>query len=223
MRSSRIPAGCSDGSDGCRPGSRCCSSRPWPCSADRVIARSGENSPTTTLRRVSRRRRRGWRRPAAGSGSPRWRRCSPGSAGIQVTPGMAGAFLAGLRLVSWDATMLDVADSQANTATFITSRNRAVPARSRSPADDADRGRHPRGDRRRPPERRTGVSHEQDRRLAAIRLDRTPVSDCSTVTRGRGWRCGRLGFPAHVASERSGSRTATSRFTFSQLRRRWWT
>jgi hypothetical protein len=27
---------------------------------------------------------------------------------------MAGAFMAGLRLVSWDATMLDVADSDAN-------------------------------------------------------------------------------------------------------------
>jgi hypothetical protein len=44
--------------------------------------------------------------------------------GIQAPPGMAGAFLAGLRLVSWDATMLDVADSTANTAAFITSRNR---------------------------------------------------------------------------------------------------
>lgn len=37
---------------------------------------------------------------------------------------MTGAFLAGLRLVSFDATMLDVADSEANTAAFITSRNR---------------------------------------------------------------------------------------------------
>jgi len=37
---------------------------------------------------------------------------------------MAGAFMAGLRLVSWDATMLDVADSEANTAAFIASRNR---------------------------------------------------------------------------------------------------
>jgi hypothetical protein len=27
--------------------------------------------------------------------------------------------MAGLRLVSWDATMLDVADSDANTAAFI--------------------------------------------------------------------------------------------------------
>jgi hypothetical protein len=44
--------------------------------------------------------------------------------GIQAAPGMPGAFLAGLRLVSWDATMLDVADSQANTDAFITSRNR---------------------------------------------------------------------------------------------------
>jgi hypothetical protein len=44
--------------------------------------------------------------------------------GAQAAPGMTGAFLAGLRLVSWDATMLDVADSKANTAAFITSRNR---------------------------------------------------------------------------------------------------
>jgi hypothetical protein len=44
--------------------------------------------------------------------------------GTQAAPGMPGAFMAGLRLVSWDATMLDVADSQANTAAFITSRNR---------------------------------------------------------------------------------------------------
>jgi hypothetical protein len=44
--------------------------------------------------------------------------------GVQAAPGMTGAFMAGLRLVSWDATMLDVADSDANTAAFITSRNR---------------------------------------------------------------------------------------------------
>jgi hypothetical protein len=44
--------------------------------------------------------------------------------GAQATPGMPGAFMAGLRLVSWDATMLDVADSDANTAAFITCRNR---------------------------------------------------------------------------------------------------
>lgn len=44
--------------------------------------------------------------------------------GVQAAAGMTGAFLAGLRLVSWDATMLDVADSDANTAAFITSRNR---------------------------------------------------------------------------------------------------
>lgn len=36
--------------------------------------------------------------------------------GAQAVPGMPAAFMAGLRLVSWDATMLDVADSQANTA-----------------------------------------------------------------------------------------------------------
>jgi hypothetical protein len=44
--------------------------------------------------------------------------------GVQAAPGMTGAFMAGLRLVSWDATTLDVADSAANTAAFITSRNR---------------------------------------------------------------------------------------------------
>jgi hypothetical protein len=44
--------------------------------------------------------------------------------GVQAAPGMAEAFMAGLRLVSWDATMLDVADSAANTAAFITSSNR---------------------------------------------------------------------------------------------------
>jgi hypothetical protein len=44
--------------------------------------------------------------------------------GIQAAPGLAGAFLAGLRLVSFDATLLDVADSEANTAAFITARNR---------------------------------------------------------------------------------------------------
>jgi len=34
-----------------------------------------------------------------------------------------GAFLGGLRLVSWDATMLDVPDSPANQAGFLASRN----------------------------------------------------------------------------------------------------
>ena len=63
-------------------------------------------------------------RPAAGSGSRRWRRCSPGYAARRPQAGTAGAFLAGWRLVSWDATMLDVPDSPANTAAFITSRNR---------------------------------------------------------------------------------------------------
>jgi hypothetical protein len=43
--------------------------------------------------------------------------------GPQAAPGAAGAFLGGLRLVSWDATMLDVADSPANQAAFIASRN----------------------------------------------------------------------------------------------------
>jgi hypothetical protein len=44
--------------------------------------------------------------------------------GPQATPGTAGAFLGALRLVSWDATMLDVPDSPANQAGFIASRNR---------------------------------------------------------------------------------------------------
>lgn len=44
--------------------------------------------------------------------------------GPQAAAGTAGAFFAGWRLVSWDATMLDVPDSPANTAAFITSRNR---------------------------------------------------------------------------------------------------
>jgi hypothetical protein len=35
-----------------------------------------------------------------------------------------GAFLAGLRLVSWDGTQLDVADSVANNAVFVPARNR---------------------------------------------------------------------------------------------------
>jgi hypothetical protein len=43
--------------------------------------------------------------------------------GPQATPGAAGAFLGGLRLVSWDATMLDVPDSAANQAAFLASRN----------------------------------------------------------------------------------------------------
>ncbi len=43
--------------------------------------------------------------------------------GAQAAPGAAGAFLAGLRLVSWDATMLDVPDSPANEAAFLASRN----------------------------------------------------------------------------------------------------
>lgn len=37
---------------------------------------------------------------------------------------MPGAFLAGLRLVSWDGTQLDVADSDANNAVFVATRNR---------------------------------------------------------------------------------------------------
>jgi hypothetical protein len=43
--------------------------------------------------------------------------------GPQAAPGAAGAFLGALRLVSWDATMLDVPDSPANQASFIASRN----------------------------------------------------------------------------------------------------
>jgi transposase IS4-like protein/DDE family transposase len=44
--------------------------------------------------------------------------------GPQSAPGAAGAFLGTLRLVSWDATMLDVPDSPANQAAFIASGNR---------------------------------------------------------------------------------------------------
>jgi hypothetical protein len=43
--------------------------------------------------------------------------------GVQARTGAPGAFLAGLRLVSWDATMLDVPDSPANALAFIASRN----------------------------------------------------------------------------------------------------
>lgn len=44
--------------------------------------------------------------------------------GPRATPDTPGAFLAGLRLVSCDATTLDVADTAANTAAFIVSRNK---------------------------------------------------------------------------------------------------
>jgi Insertion element 4 transposase N-terminal/Transposase DDE domain len=44
--------------------------------------------------------------------------------GPRASPGMAGAFIAGLRLVSWDGTQLDVAASAANDAVFVPSRNR---------------------------------------------------------------------------------------------------
>jgi hypothetical protein len=43
--------------------------------------------------------------------------------GPQAAHGAAGAFLCGLRLVSWDATMLDVPDSPANQAAFLASGN----------------------------------------------------------------------------------------------------
>jgi hypothetical protein len=44
--------------------------------------------------------------------------------GTRATPDMVGAFRFGLRLVSWDATMLDTPDSTANAAAFIRSGNR---------------------------------------------------------------------------------------------------
>jgi hypothetical protein len=44
--------------------------------------------------------------------------------GPQAALGAAGAFLGCLRLVSWDATMLDVPDSPTNQAGFIASRNK---------------------------------------------------------------------------------------------------
>jgi hypothetical protein len=43
--------------------------------------------------------------------------------GPQAAPSAVGAFLAGLRLVSWDATTLDVPDSTANQAAFLASSN----------------------------------------------------------------------------------------------------
>jgi hypothetical protein len=43
--------------------------------------------------------------------------------GPQAVAGAPGAFLSGLRLVSWDATMLDVPDSPANAEAFIGSVN----------------------------------------------------------------------------------------------------
>jgi hypothetical protein len=44
--------------------------------------------------------------------------------GTHATVDTPGAFRFGLRLVSWDATMLDVPDSEDNAAAFIRSRNR---------------------------------------------------------------------------------------------------
>jgi hypothetical protein len=44
--------------------------------------------------------------------------------GWHATAETPGAFRFGLRLVSWDASMLDVADSDTNRAAFIASRNR---------------------------------------------------------------------------------------------------
>ena len=44
--------------------------------------------------------------------------------GPRAGPGTPGAFLSGLRLVSWDGTQLDVAASQANDAVFVPSRSR---------------------------------------------------------------------------------------------------
>jgi hypothetical protein len=43
--------------------------------------------------------------------------------GPQAAPGAARAFLGALRLVSWDATMIDVADSPASQAGFIACGN----------------------------------------------------------------------------------------------------
>ncbi|HEY2672734.1 MAG TPA: hypothetical protein VGJ07_20495, partial [Rugosimonospora sp.] len=44
--------------------------------------------------------------------------------GPQARPGASGAFMAGLRPVSWDATTLDVPDSPANTPAFMASHNK---------------------------------------------------------------------------------------------------
>src|SRR5437764_5679575 len=43
--------------------------------------------------------------------------------GAHAQPDAVGAFLSGLRLVSWDATTLDVPDSPANAEAFIACRN----------------------------------------------------------------------------------------------------
>jgi len=69
--------------------------------------------------------------------------------GPQAQSDAPGAFLSGLRLVSWDATMLDVPDSPANAKAFIASRNkRGRGAFCEGPAVHAHRVRHPRRYRR---------------------------------------------------------------------------
>jgi hypothetical protein len=44
--------------------------------------------------------------------------------GARAAAASPGAFRFGLRLVSWDATMLDIPDNLANAEAFIQSRNR---------------------------------------------------------------------------------------------------
>ena len=82
----------------------------------RELAHDGDDAPTPSASGLSQARRRLGVAPLAALFA-RLR-------GTQALPGAPGAFLAGLRLVSWDATMLDVPDSPANAAAFIRSRNR---------------------------------------------------------------------------------------------------
>jgi hypothetical protein len=82
----------------------------------RELAHDGDDAPTPSASGLSQARRRLGVAPLAALFA-RLR-------GTQALPGAPGAFLSGLRLVSWDATMLDVPDSDANAAVFIASRNR---------------------------------------------------------------------------------------------------
>jgi hypothetical protein len=51
--------------------------------------------------------------------------------GPQAAPGAPGAFLAGLRLVSWDATTLDVPDSPANAQAIVAAHTGQLSAHAR--------------------------------------------------------------------------------------------
>ncbi len=82
----------------------------------RELAHSGaDDAPTPSTPGLSQARRRVGSAPLA--------QLFTRLRGPQAASGAAGAFLGALRLVSWDATMLDVPDSPANQAGFIASRN----------------------------------------------------------------------------------------------------